>query len=515
MFAHTPFSLKRRLGALLVLVSALAWAAPAAGQSALGDGRQLDANPLVGSDGRNPQGFTPDFRSRNMLITGNVIGGRGFQDTVGYTAAEDFRGELGSDDLFSFQAGAAWSNPALFAAGQTLDMLRFGQQLNVVEYRRAGTGATVETLGMRESNARLDADRLVLDKLSLMASDNLIYKGAIEPQFVGMFQSQDGQPLVASVSSLRGLQVTQLAGQPQLLGLTPLDVAKTREDAAAGEVVKLGEPFAAGFDNLIAPDLRTDAAVGTGPLDTRVESTKIDPLYRGILERVADRYAQATEPEEPPGELASQLDEAFARLREELGAEPPPEGAEEQAPDTAGAPGLSIDDFGVILQHGETIEHYAVGDPGRFLELMAEGEEMLKRGEYFWAERRFTRALRFTPGHPIATAGLAHAQIGAGLNVSAALALRRLVTRHPEMLDVRYGPELLPNRVRLNVAVRALEEDIAAFERDRDLNGFLLAYVGHQLDDRALIERGLQAIEEAAPDDPLLPLLRRVWLGEE
>jgi hypothetical protein len=53
---------------------------------------------------------------RNALVTGNVIGGREFRGDVGYSAAGDFRGRLGSDDFFSFQrnsAGSAW--PAAFA----------------------------------------------------------------------------------------------------------------------------------------------------------------------------------------------------------------------------------------------------------------------------------------------------------------------------------------------------------------------------------------------------------------
>ena len=49
---------------------------------------------------------------RNDLVTGNAVGGKSFRGNVGYSSPDDFRGALGSDDLFSFRrdslgAGAA------------------------------------------------------------------------------------------------------------------------------------------------------------------------------------------------------------------------------------------------------------------------------------------------------------------------------------------------------------------------------------------------------------------------
>ena len=173
---------------------------------------------------------------------------------------------------------------------------------------------------------------------------------------------------------------------------------------------------------------------------------------------------------------------------------------------------IDMEQFGQILRHGKELDRLASEDQTRFNELMASGEELLRAGEYFRAERRFARALRFTPGHPLAMAGMAHSQLGAGLYVPASLFLRRVMSRRPEMIDVRYAQELLPGRVRLNIAIRTLRQLIVGQERDRALHAFLLAYIGHQLRNRDLVEEGLGSM---TPNDSFRKLLEEVWMGEE
>ena len=213
--------------------------------------------------------------------------------------------------------------------------------------------------------------------------------------------------------------------------------------------------------------------------------------------------------------LLAELSDQFDQLRSELSETPPPADSDEPGMEPTVKPKrLSLEEFGIILRHGERLDRLATEDQSRFSELLTTAEQKLGDGEYFWAERYFARALRFVPDHPLASAGLAHAQIGAGLPVPAALSLRRLLSSYPEMIDVQYAPNLLPSKVRLNIAVRVIRDRMARQQRDRALLAFLLAYIGHQVDDRALIVEGLDAMAAAERDDPLLPLLRVVWLDE-
>ena len=114
----------------------------------------------------------------------------------------------------------------------------------------------------------------------------------------------------------------------------------------------------------------------------------------------------------------------------------------------------------------------------------------------------------------MATAGLANAQVGAGLYLTASLTLRSLFSYQPEMIDARYEPGLVLNEVRLKQAVAKLQQRLES-TGDRTASAFMLAYVGRLLGDRQYIERGLAVMEEDSPDDPLLPLLKEVWLAED
>ena len=96
------------------------------------DGRALDANQQVGSGGYNPEDGRLDFSRRNDVITGNVGGGRAFQDTVGYGAVGEFRDNLGSDTLFNFRANSLSSSTSYLNAATIGGV---NQQNNIHVYR--------------------------------------------------------------------------------------------------------------------------------------------------------------------------------------------------------------------------------------------------------------------------------------------------------------------------------------------------------------------------------------------
>lgn len=511
---------RRWLIACLWLGSICVPVAPAVAQHA------LDANTAVGSDGRNPKSVGPDYRARNSLVTGNVVAGRGFRGTVGYTAPNDFRDELGSNALFLFRAGSAYSASALIATGHTFEQLRYGQQLGLLEYRREGTGATLSTIREQRVFRRqlLIENRLRLDRYAAAATSSSLMEAGSQPEVVGVLADPEGRALAVSVSSLRGMQLEPVQMQYHTLGLTSFDMARIREDLLAGrEIDPLGSPFSTRFKDLPLGKTRVESGLAEGRVEPQTVQTLIEPDremdYQGILQRVAKRYAQREDTDlDVELSLLDQLDEQFQKLRERLleaeaAAVPDPQGTDEgdEAEDEASE--LNLRELIPALRHGENLKRLATQDPTRFNELLVQAEQRLADGEYFWAEQRFRRALRFVPGHPLATAGMAHAQIGAGLYVPAALTLRRLLTTHPEMIDVQYDPSLLPNRVRLKTVIDALKRRLPE-QRDRASNAFLLAYIGHQLDDRDLVKTSLTAMGEAGGDVPLLSVLRELWLSD-
>ena len=167
------------------------------------------------------------------------------------------------------------------------------------------------------------------------------------------------------------------------------------------------------------------------------------------------------------------------------------------------------------LRHGEQIGQFSGQNNTRFDELVHLGEEELAKGDYFDAQRRFNQALQFVPGHPLATAGLGHAKIGAGLYLSAGYILESLLSFQPEMIDVEYDPSLLPPRIELVRAAVTVGNRLDA-ERDAGTYAFLLAYIGHQLHDQEMVERGLTTFQMYTDlNDPIIPLLRSIWLEQE
>jgi len=152
---------------------------------------------------------------------------------------------------------------------------------------------------------------------------------------------------------------------------------------------------------------------------------------------------------------------------------------------------------------------------------MLAGETFLSDGQFFDAEDRFLRALAASPMDPLASVGRAHAQLGAGLYLSAASNLHSLFAEHPEMIGARYQRALLFSDARSDAITKQMRADIASPDtllgRDAAL---LLAYVGYQRGDRAALEEGVKAFASSLQSDndddradlTLLLLMQRVWV---
>lgn len=156
-------------------------------------------------------------------------------------------------------------------------------------------------------------------------------------------------------------------------------------------------------------------------------------------------------------------------------------------------------------------------------EHMRAGERLILAERYFDAEERFARALSVRGGDPTAQVGRAHAQIGAGLLISASLNLRTLFILHPEMIAARYVGRLLPSPDRIELLIENLRERSGvkpvpgrAEEEGgtRVAAGFLLSYLGFQVGREEVIREGLEVLRTiGSPEDVRLgAVLRQIWL---
>ena len=252
----------RRRSIVIAAVLAALGGGSAGAQDALGTGDALDANLNPQSGGWNAPTRAVDFYRRNLLVTGNVAAGRGFRGSVGYTAAADFRGAVGSDDLFRFRADSALSAVPFVNLGTTYERLRFGQDLGLIEYRRAARGATVGGLSdPRYELAEMIDLRLAVDRLGLASSIARSTEMSAEPKIIGSALDEEGRPFVINSSSLRGIQVAP-ASRGLLVGLSTYDFVRIGEDFDAGRsMTPVGEPFQLSFQNVLPTDLRMEAPI--------------------------------------------------------------------------------------------------------------------------------------------------------------------------------------------------------------------------------------------------------------
>jgi hypothetical protein len=149
---------------------------------------------------------------------------------------------------------------------------------------------------------------------------------------------------------------------------------------------------------------------------------------------------------------------------------------------------------------------------------MSKGESLLGASKYFDAEDSFVRALALKPTDPLANVGRIHAQLGAGMFVSAATNLRRLYIDHPEMIGTRYSPSLLTPASRTSTLAEQLRMNArnptSGIGKE---SGMLLAYLGYQSSNMEMVNQGLEIMAEKTypeqtADVLLLGLLQKIWV---
>lgn len=145
--------------------------------------------------------------------------------------------------------------------------------------------------------------------------------------------------------------------------------------------------------------------------------------------------------------------------------------------------------------------------------LMRQAQDDVHAGRYLDAQDRYQRVLLLRSDEPMARVGLIHAQIGAGLIRSAHFNLRWLFDRHPELIAVRYDPALLPDAERLKWISGQLMKNLQ-YTNDPG-PALLLAYLGYQNEATRLVKFSLDLATAYSPNDPLITMLRHIWIDHE
>ncbi|MBM4006000.1 MAG: hypothetical protein FJ292_00290 [Planctomycetes bacterium] len=525
-----------RPGLRLACLTSLALSTLARSQGA------LDAGLQIGSK-TNAAAKQEDFRSRNLVVTGDVAAGRGFRGSVGYAAEGDFRGATGGDTNVDFRRNSALSNPALatgsVGAGTSFSIGR--DSVSSLEYRRdfVGPGAS----GTSASVVPNETSRQRLDRLSTRLSSSELRSMEGESTPMARYQGRDeADQGVLSVSEVRGVKRERDRDNITSERLSLYEAARLREDLRNGALrmdavrARPSNPFVTQAPS----DAVTTSAVREMPRPSRGDTaarpadtsgTQYDRIIREIEENWRKRGERPEASEADAAQSTEmQVGAAYEKLRGDLGHVAPQ--AEEPSLDiekgirvkssTTPTPTqvevsgvkLSLDDYAMLLKHGERLDAFGDGGGDRINELLAQGQRAMHEGNSFVAEKRFEVALLMKPNDPRVIAGLLHCQIAANLTGSAAITLRSLLAKHPEMMDVTYGEQALPPRDRVDRAMATVRDRLASAQRPVD-DGLLLAYLGHLVDDKDAIRTGLAVVKGSPENDMLRQLLERLWLAAD
>lgn len=531
-------------------------ASPALAQNALGDGRRLDRSLNTQTNyntGGSRRAFVDDLRVRNAVVTGNAAGGRSFRGDVGYTGSSDFRGSLGSEDIFTFRRDASFA-PG-FNSGASRGISGLQTQLGATSgsnitsagsnlardqggllVRRAGAGTTgADFIGQDGSGSRRSATKGIGDSDRIdLRSDYADYSdispaaqvgaGALRstaaystsqsfnPATFGQRREEDGSITSLTASSLRGVRA--MTTTPDGSEIVPPAASNAGAQSA----------MTASASTLI----NTQAGL-TNPAAPRAAIAPAKTAYDALM----DRYKTQTGTTVGDGAAGSvegwqkQLDEvrktlegsadSSTSLLSGLGAEALP--VDQPAIEPVRLYNQTTIDL-ILKQAGKTDQLLmtAEGRLGAFGERMRRGEQALATGRYFDAEESFSTCLSLRPGDVAASIGRVHAQLGAGMYLSAALNLRMTLGASPAAVGERYGANLLPSAERCAAVIEELRLNARSQDRLGYESAILLAYLGFQTGDRAVTIEGLDSIDRLASgaanpiDSRFVELVRRVWI---
>jgi hypothetical protein len=555
---------KKSMGVVAAAIVAAA-SGQAMGQTALGDGRGLERDLSGRGIGNVPRAdFMSEVRRRNDMVTGNAAGGRSFRGNVGYRSSDEFRGSLGSDDLFSFRrdslgSGAAgtgfrgtsglqyqYSYSTANDFGSTLS--RSGGATNASKVQPMVSSAVTPRRVSTDTFSGLgDGWNTIAPKLnSLRSTTSFNSTSSFNPSLMGQRNGPEGPEWVTS-SSLLGIRSAPARRSDTPDNAVNKPVGGERLNQSAGPEIKTG------FEESNRPGEKNSDTVRTSYSQV-VERMEANTKDRAAAAQPATETKEGEKPAgsntgAEPGtdastplwesrlqKLREQMDEAKAsykapdaksqiRRRAELAAM-----SGEKAGDTGAKPVSASDNQFVIFDEatlemirlsGGEVGTYTLNTAEKDLysRYMTDGSAALARGRYFDAEEQFARCLSISPGDPMASAARINAQLGGALFLSAAVNLVALLEQHPELAAVRYTGETMPSPKRL--------ADIAIVLRERIERGqtqtatvpqdaaFLMAYVGYQLKDAALLREGFNALSrtEAAsgPHAHIHALIKGVW----
>jgi hypothetical protein len=414
--------------------------------------------------------------------------------------------------------------------------------------------------------ARDQADPLADDRgaglWALRSTSSYIADRGLQPSMLGVGSNQQGDQIALTASGLRGVSTYNLSrtlSEP----INPAQPPRVNPEVVSGvppaTPVLPVTPNVPGAKAPGTPEAPHTTANGPQRVDTALNTQAQSTAFQAVIERLqafpippatpstppaADTAPGATPNTQPgaqPGNSPIPPDQvgnpAWQRrideLRQQFNQSQPgaPQGSPNQnqnqnqnkgdGQDQKDGTKSDIDPGTVdmIRQSGGTLKSLSPtgSNVDAYSEHMRHAQELITAGRLFDAEERFTRALAIRPGDLAASVGRVHAQLGAGMLLSASINVRNLFTEHPEVAGVKYAQNLLPTKERAEVSLERLRAGNDPTKPGGGLPrqaSLLIAYIGFQYNDPAALKEGLDNLSKTAQtpaETKFADFLRALW----
>jgi len=490
--------------AIVAVAAGMLAAATAAGQVRLQDtGNVLDANPQLGSRGRNApvQGIRVDSQ---LYVTGQVSGLGAFSGRTGYFAPDQLNLTLPTAGLDTFRRQSV-SLQDVLAGGTYYATPYFSRNQTVLNSgaisRGANASGTSEPLFQRIDTRRTQ-------QLYQAALEQ--YKAALPTSTINLDDSP-GMPLATdALPSAAGVRTGEQAARARTARLFGVLSREDRE--------QLARQFA-------QMDDQQEADRPEGLQDTRVED-RVDARVTGD---VTDRAGQtlpdgaedggATRGGPLTGRTAANLPAANQDVYFDLlrfmgeqtqagegempkmpdGSLPPPATEDGKRPAEGQEQGVSMTDGSGIVLHSLAGKSQDV-----FNRHMKSAEANLSNRAYYRAAADFHYASLIDNRNPLAPLGRAVALFGAGEPLSAAFHLRRALEIFPPLMETKVALVDQIHKDELQREMARLDKRLERKGIDNEAQLLLLAtFVKHNTDRGGAAREYAARLRRFSEDDPL------------
>lgn len=422
----------------------------------------------------------PIDRTSDLVVTGNVTGGKQFRGPLPYNAVTDFGGPLQTGNVDSF---LRYSNNPYGYQTYSGQMTPYYSPGRTVTTQSPGNRGMVRVGGSPDYSIsdRYEPRLPVLNGPQLNTTYPLIV-----PRPLSMTTGEREQILSEDLSKL----------QP------PKSILSTLNEQEQVNTVLLKDKLSALKQDLLAPDLTANTSQSILQVKEKqvpTEQPAVEKNKTDVFDQMKKQLENPLQPEEIPSTGTEEQIAPPATHGKET-----PEAKAGKESKAIGSPRINT----TLVKY----KSFAAYSADKFNQYMRLAEVYLKQGKFYWASDAYTLAATYKTDDPLAYAGKSHALLAAGEYVSSALYLSRAIKIYPDYAKVKIdlagmlgGKDVLENRIA--DLTQWLEKN-----NNPDLY-FLLAYIYYQSDQLEQAKKSIDLAAAGLPNVPAVTTLKTAIYG--